>query len=57
MKCPKCRAEFTPKRETLAREMGKLTSDAKAKAARLNGKKGGRPKKPQPQPPNPKRSK
>jgi hypothetical protein len=32
----------------LGRKGGKASTEAKAEAARLNGKKGGRPKKPKP---------
>ena len=49
MKCPHCNTELTP--EEVAKMLGKLggrsTSEAKQKAARENGKKGGRPKKQQ----------
>jgi hypothetical protein len=55
MKCPACKTEFTPTKSEIASELGKRRSKAKAKAARLNGAKGGRPKKAQPQPANPKR--
>ena len=41
MKCPRCGFRITRKRS--ARAMGGSTSEAKAQAARENGKKGGRP--------------
>lgn len=37
-----------PHAVALGRKGGKVKSDAKAKAARKNGRKGGRPRKPKP---------
>ncbi len=45
MKCPKCSHEWNPKASVFAAALGRKTSEAKADAARLNGAKGGRPKK------------
>ena len=42
MKCPRCKLEFKNPRNIAA---GKRTSHKKAIAARLNGRKGGRPSK------------
>ena len=43
MKCPHCKKEI-PASEC-ARHMGSIKSPAKAEAARINGRKGGRPRK------------
>ena len=43
MKCPYCKKQIDPK--DIASEIGRHNSEAKKKAARENGKKGGRPRK------------
>lgn len=43
MKCPYCKKEIDPKQ--IASEIGRHNSEAKRQAARVNGRKGGRPKK------------
>lgn len=43
MKCPYCKKEID--RKQIASEIGKHNSEAKRQAARVNGRKGGRPKK------------
>ncbi|MFA7628602.1 MAG: hypothetical protein WCY37_04345 [Candidatus Dojkabacteria bacterium] len=43
MKCPHCNHELTP--TEVASLLGAIKTEKKAKAARENGKKGGRPKK------------
>ncbi len=43
--CPKCSHEWNPEASVVAAALGRKTSEAKADAARLNGAKGGRPKK------------
>lgn len=47
MKCPCCNHEISDQdiAKYLATKGGKATTDAKKAAAKLNGKKGGRPKK------------
>jgi DNA invertase Pin-like site-specific DNA recombinase len=45
MKCPICNSIFAASLREIAVEMGRSTSTKKAAAARLNGKKGGRPRK------------
>ena len=42
MKCPHCGNDLTP--EDIARLMGSIKTEAKAKASRENGAKGGRPR-------------
>lgn len=42
VKCPKCKASFTL---NIGELLGRVKSKAKAKAAQINGRKGGRPKK------------
>jgi hypothetical protein len=44
MKCPKCKFDFKPSRKAIAAELGSIKSTAKSEAARINGRKGGRPK-------------
>ena len=44
MICPHCKKKI--KTNLAAVELGKIKSEKKAQAARENGKKGGRPKKP-----------
>ncbi|MDD5598674.1 MAG: hypothetical protein PHV82_12075 [Victivallaceae bacterium] len=46
--CPKCNSEIEV---NLGRLAGSVTSEAKAKSSRENGKKGGRPKKKKPEQP------
>jgi hypothetical protein len=44
--CPNCGEPLTPKflRNAVAKDIGSMTSEAKAKASRENGRLGGRPK-------------
>ena len=49
MKCPHCGNEIDLEPAEAAKHMGRSTSEAKAKAARLNGMKGGRPRKEKPE--------
>ena len=44
MNCPKCKAELT--RKEAAVMLGSIKTERKANAARINGRKGGRPRKP-----------
>lgn len=44
MKCPHCGHKLS--RKIFMSAMGSIKSEAKSEAARENGKKGGRPKKP-----------
>jgi len=48
MKCKKCGAPITP--ALAAQAMGEISTPAKRRSSRLNGKLGGRPKKIQPDP-------
>ena len=47
MKCPVCNSIFAVSLRDIAGEMGRVKSSKKAKAARRNGAKGGRPRKKQ----------
>ena len=44
MNCPKCKAELT--RKEAAVMLGSIKTERKANAARINGRKGGRPRNP-----------
>ena len=48
MRCKKCGAPITP--ALAAQAMGEISTPAKRRSSRLNGKLGGRPKKIQPDP-------